>query len=182
MQRGEKVPPIDIEGVIKERKEAPRTRATPKRGTLSYVDGEKRPPVNLAQKSKKGSASKVKAAQERPSRWNLSSPSVRMLISILVSVALAAVMLAMFAPTKTKMDAQLSLLAGQTDKNTKTIDSIGVQVGTLNSRVENLINSISQYAKRTELPDLSGINSQLADINKSISDIKVRLTKLDGGK
>ena len=151
VEEKEKRPPIDVEEMFEKQKKATQRTSRPRaeKGKLTYLDGRGRLPPKKVEELPKGKKSKQVVPEPNKKRFSVGG-AAGVLLAIVVSVALAAFMLYMFAPTKVQYNA----LVNEYLKTQKTVDVILGQVGDVNQRLESLITTSSQYVKAGELADI----------------------------
>jgi len=204
--RKEKSPPMDIEDVIRRKSGLPeREKST--QGSLTYlsskplprmeanqVEQEREPERDEPRESRREPIREYGKESREPRRINLGEKDRRplykekkpflgpqskiMVISTLAAVALSAIMIFQFAPTKTQFNAFVIEL----DKTNKTTSLAIEQIGALNSRVENIMSTMAQYTTTSTSSDLQ---AQINKLSTDLSSVSVELTNIKttlGGK
>ena len=163
---GQKRPPISVEELIHKQKTE---REPAEQGALSYMSSkklieEKEPIRGLLGRLRRG----------------VSSSSTKMVLPIVVSVALAAVMLVQFAPSKLTVGALSTSLEALRGSLATTGEKLNYEAG----RIDNIVGNLGTYASKTELagyalagqvPSISQLSEEVASITSELSILRTNL-------
>lgn len=157
----EKAPPIGIE--VGQKKPERRKPLTDEEFSREEKPEDNRPKVLV-----RGSKSKF---------FNAKTPSglsrSKLILVMLIPVVLSALMIFQFAPNKTQWAQVNSQFNSELQLIKVDLDAAMANISALSTKVENLINSSSEYAKTGEL------STEINSIQASLDTIKERIGALE---